>query len=156
MGAVKINFDGAIFSSIKAVGIGVVIRDWRGRFCAGLSRLIRRPLSVESVETLAACCALDLGRQLGYSSIVLEGDALSVVEAIGKKEPNLSEAGHLIELIQSSTELLMDFSSSWVWRSANGVADALAHYACQCTDSALWRGVCPYFIGPLILRESSS
>ena len=96
-GSVKINFDGAMFNSIKEVGIGVVARDWRGNFIGGLCKLVRSSWSVDCVKALAAFHAMELGVELGLTSIIFEGDSKVVVEDIMREESNLSSHGVFIE-----------------------------------------------------------
>ena len=54
----KANFDGALFSSTNAAGLGVVIRDNVGAVIGALSMRIPLPQSVATVETLACRCAV--------------------------------------------------------------------------------------------------
>ena len=56
----KINVDGAVFSSQKAAGIGVIVRDYEGNFIAGLSKKIHAPLGAIEVEAEA----LEIGMAL--------------------------------------------------------------------------------------------
>ena len=52
-GLFKINVDGALFTSKKQAGIGVVIRDVEGRLKAVLCRKIKAPLGALEVEAKA-------------------------------------------------------------------------------------------------------
>ena len=49
----KTNVDGAVFSDLRAVGIGAIIRDEKGRVVAALSKKIRAPLGAVEAETKA-------------------------------------------------------------------------------------------------------
>ena len=53
VGLCKINVDGALFTSWKQAGIGVVIRDGEGRLLAALCRKIKSPLTALEVEAKA-------------------------------------------------------------------------------------------------------
>ena len=53
LGLCKINVDGALSCTKKLAGIGVVIRDHRGRILAALCRKIRAQLGVLEVEAKA-------------------------------------------------------------------------------------------------------
>ena len=64
-GLFKINVDGALFSSKKQAGIGVVIRDVEGRLKAALCRKIKAPLGSLEVEAKAYEAGLLLARHLG-------------------------------------------------------------------------------------------
>lgn len=49
----KIYFDGALFSEIGAVGLGVVTRDSSGQMIGALAQHIPIPISVATIEALA-------------------------------------------------------------------------------------------------------
>ena len=49
----KASVDGAVFSDLKAVGVGVVIKDNRGSVIAALSKKIQAPLGAIEVEAKA-------------------------------------------------------------------------------------------------------
>ena len=49
----KANVDGAVFAELKAVGIGVVIRDMEGNVKAALSKKINAPLGSVEAEAKA-------------------------------------------------------------------------------------------------------
>ena len=53
VGLCKINVDGALFTSRKQAGIGVVIRDGEARLLAALCRKIKTPLTALEVEAKA-------------------------------------------------------------------------------------------------------
>ena len=53
-GMVKVNFDGAIFSTQSLAGLSVVVRDPAGLVLVALSQKIPLPTSVETVEVIAA------------------------------------------------------------------------------------------------------
>ncbi|KAK9996066.1 hypothetical protein SO802_020752 [Lithocarpus litseifolius] len=49
----KINVDGAVFSSLKTVGVGIVVRDQRGNVAAAMSKLVNAPLGPLETEAKA-------------------------------------------------------------------------------------------------------
>ena len=49
----KVNVDGAVFSALGAVGIGIIIRDEEGRVEAALSKRIKAPLGAIEAEAKA-------------------------------------------------------------------------------------------------------
>ena len=78
----KLNFDSAIFESSGRAGLGVVVRDVEGMIIAALSQNIPLPNSVESVEAMAARCAILLAQEISLTQVVVEVDSLKVIEAI--------------------------------------------------------------------------
>ena len=79
---VKINFDGAIFSNRNIASLGIIICNDYGLVMATLSQQIPLPTSVEMVEVLAARRALLFARELGFESLVVEGDLEIIIKAI--------------------------------------------------------------------------
>ena len=61
----KINFDGAVFPHDKKSGVGVVIRDHRGRVIASCSKLVHQQLCSNEIEAFAAGWALSFALEVG-------------------------------------------------------------------------------------------
>lgn len=75
----KINFDGAIFPNLLLAGIGVVVRNSTGQVMAAMTQKISGISNSDHIETIAAACALDIARDIGYRNVILEGDSLHVI-----------------------------------------------------------------------------
>ena len=82
MGLCKINVDGALFTLRKQAGIGVVIRDGEDRLLATLCKKIKAPLTALEVEAKAYEAGMLLARHLGLRDGVLEGDSLTISNAL--------------------------------------------------------------------------
>ena len=95
-GFVKVNFDGAIFGELNKSGVGVVIRDNNGAVLASCSEKLSQAYKAEETETLAALKALMFTHELGFQRIILEGDALGLIQALKSQEQNLSPLGLLV------------------------------------------------------------
>ena len=76
------NVDGAIFSDLKAVGLGAIIKDEKGCVVATLSRKIHTPLGVVEAEAKAVEMGLQFAKDIGVCDIILEGDSLNVYRAL--------------------------------------------------------------------------
>ena len=70
----KVNFDGAMFNERDEAGIGVIIRNPRGKVMAALSEKIQKPPSVEILELLAAKRAVRFSLETGFNKSIFEGD----------------------------------------------------------------------------------
>lgn len=93
--------------------------------------------------------------ELGFSQVILEGDALQIVQAVNKKIKYLSWHDHLIEAIKS----LLISNPSWtvqhIGREGNKVAQSLAKEALKQDQEKLWLEDFPAFItGPFILDRN--
>ena len=74
--------DGAISKHHSSVGVGVVIRDDKGRVIAALSKRIRAPLGLLEAEAKAFEASFQFARDTGFQEFVLEGDLLVIVQAL--------------------------------------------------------------------------
>jgi hypothetical protein len=96
-GLFKAKWDVAICTERKCMGIGVIIRDEGGCVLAAQSKTIQVVYEPATGEALAALHAAKLCLDLGFYEIILEGDSLSVVKAIGEREQNWIWYGHIVE-----------------------------------------------------------
>nr|POE97055.1 hypothetical protein CFP56_48039 [Quercus suber] len=78
----KVNYDGALFKEIWQAGIGVVIKDAKGRVCGALSDRIVLPRTVEEVEAIACRTIVRFALELGLEEVVFEGDSETITTAI--------------------------------------------------------------------------
>ena len=90
VGFVKENFDGAIFDNSSMSGVGVVIRDTNGAVLASCAEKIGHAYKADETEALVALKALTFAHELGFQNVVLEGDALGLIQVLKSQEHNLS------------------------------------------------------------------
>lgn len=122
----KINVDGAFNAESKCGGIGVVFRDKAGSYDGGFASWVPHAINPLTAKILATHDGLDLAAQRNCQQVILECDALQVVQAIGSLISDPSDPGLLIEDIKTS---LRDFASTRVThvrKFANVVAYKLA------------------------------
>jgi hypothetical protein len=96
-GVVKVNWDAALDKDTKMMGVGVIVRDERGDVLATLCTTIPFVTDPTIAEAIAAWKAVELGCELGFQRVILEGDALEIVKALRQAEPSWSRYGQLIE-----------------------------------------------------------
>ena len=82
----KMNFDAALFDHLGCVGIGVVVRDYKGEAMAALSQKIALPQSVALAEARAAHKAITFAQEMSFFRIQVEGDCLGVIRALQSQE----------------------------------------------------------------------
>lgn len=51
---------------------------------------IRSNMGVEESKVVVACFSLEVAQRMGYDHVVLEGDALNVINTIRKKERGIT------------------------------------------------------------------
>nr|POE45810.1 hypothetical protein CFP56_77145 [Quercus suber] len=128
----KVNVYGATSGGARYSGVGVVIRNNMGEPIAALCKPLPRQFSSLETEILALEQGILLAKEMELTDVILESDALTVVQDIQAKEFN----GSLGHLYQGICSLLKSFSS-WkichLKRDYNTVAHTLAQYA-KCNE----------------------
>ncbi|KAK1571845.1 hypothetical protein Q3G72_023991 [Acer saccharum] len=126
---VKINTDAALDSVRNLSGLGVVVRDCSGRVLASFCRNVKANYQPQIAEALAILDGLRLVVSRNWLRVVMESDALVVVQAITLKVPPSSEVGVVISDILSLVERFSAVSFLFVPRLLNRVAHGLAKWA---------------------------
>lgn len=84
----------AILSTIR--WLGAVIRDYQGQVLGSL-RIIKDSFSsVLTAETLGHFETVNFCKDMGFTSLILEGDALKVIQILRKEVEDWSEGGCII------------------------------------------------------------
>ncbi|KAL0355137.1 UNVERIFIED_CONTAM: hypothetical protein Sradi_3960600 [Sesamum radiatum] len=98
LGVVKINFDGTLFSNPLGLGAGFVARNHEGLFCiAWGKKLFHGIVTAAHAEALAARSAIEFGVEHGWNSVIIEGDALAIVQEIQTSSENHSSLEPIID-----------------------------------------------------------
>jgi ribonuclease HI len=153
VGFVKINWDAAVDSVNRRMGIGVVIRDSNGEVVATVSSPRNHITAPDIAEAVAALRAVTFCREVGFSKVVLEGDALQVVHALKSSTRNWSSYGHLIEEARSHLKGMHKWRVNHVRRHLNGAAHRLAKEALTITEEMIHVGEVPLCIADIISME---
>ena len=151
-GAFKINVDGATSEQGRNFGVGVVIRDSKGKVNAAWSKYLASLFSVMEVEFLAFESGILLAKELKISNIIIESNALTAIQSVEKGEIG----GYLGHLVYGIIHSLMDFNSwslSHVKWNYNRVAHKLAQEARRREESTVWKGTYPSMISHLIQND---
>lgn len=106
-----------------------MIRDAEGRVVAAQAKFFPYIIDPHSAEAVSAWYAVQLGREVGGESIILEGDSLEVVSALQRKDSNYQVFGHLLADIQAFFSHFISVEVVHVRRDANKAAHVLAKCA---------------------------
>ena len=93
---IKVHFDGAFDAKVSRGGYGIIARDADGCFlgaCAGKLVHVADPFSIKAV----AVRVVEWAREMGFTRIVVKGDALRIIKGINNPNPDLSPIGAYIE-----------------------------------------------------------
>ena len=133
-GFVKVNFDGAVFGELNMSCIGVVIRDNNGAVLASCSEKMFQAYKAEETEALAARKALMFAHELGFQSVILEGDALGLIQALKSQEQNVCPLSLLVEDVKVYSNHFRRVLYSHIKRNGNSIAHSLAKHAISILD----------------------
>ncbi|XP_073126761.1 uncharacterized protein [Henckelia pumila] len=125
----KCNVDAAIFNSPPRMGFGCIIRDSMGEAIAAVHGCFPGVFDPRTAEALSIREALSWLKDLSYSDIMVESDALTLIEALKKRSPDDSYVGLIIEDCRFLALELNSCSFVFVRRSANQAAHTLAKAA---------------------------
>jgi len=104
------------------MGVGVVARTSEGRVLACMRSVQQYIFDPAVAEAYGARQAAEFGRFLGLNSVLLEGDALAIILALGRIEV---DDGNYGSLIMDARNILQGFGSwglSHIRREGNMVA----------------------------------
>ncbi|XP_042944784.1 uncharacterized protein LOC122278665 [Carya illinoinensis] len=155
VGSLKLNVDGATFSDQCRSGIGVVLRDDKGKVTFAASKpedAIADPMEIELIAILRG---IQLCIPLGIVELQIESDALLVIEELKKDGKSSTLWSSLIHEIKTLLSSFPAWSIQYRGRESNGVAHNLAKFAWHLDDIALWWDVIPECISHAIWVDSS-
>ena len=153
-GFIKINTDAVLNSRLNLTGLGVVARDCYGRVLASFCRNVRASYQPQIAEALAILECLRLAINRNFSHIIVESDALVVVQLISQKDPPLSEVGVVVTNILELAEHFTAVSFLFVPRLLNRVAHGIAKLALNHGGESLWLDDCPLAVESLVLGDA--
>jgi hypothetical protein len=145
-GVLKTNWDAAVDGKRRKIGIGVIVRNHEGGVIAMMSKTINFIQDPVTVETLATRRAVEFSRMLGVGELILEGDALQIVEALQSEDGGRSLYGIIIEDVLQLMRSFLDCKVSFVHREGNGEAHKLAKLAISLGENKVWREDFPFSV----------
>ena len=151
-GFFKINVDGAASDDGRPSSIGVVIRDCQGFLIAASNKILPAPFSAEITEAMALQEGVLLASEMGLSHVIVESDALSIIQAIIASDLG-GELGHIVQNIKGISSSFSWCSFQHLKRSGYRAAHEFARAARISGVSQVWKGVCPCFVKHVILED---
>ncbi|XP_042969095.1 uncharacterized protein LOC122301780 [Carya illinoinensis] len=135
---VKVNWDTALKTNENRAEIRIVICD----NCREVLVTLCYPKEFVSdpiiVEVFALWRAMKLCDELNFWNAQLEGDALTIVNAVNSLEVNWEWHGQLIEDLKALLKNRRNWTMSYVNRSCNSVAHSLAKMALSVSEELVW------------------
>jgi len=137
----------------KLMGMGIVARDSGGRFVAAMCAFLPYIKDPTTAEAIVARRAVEFGREMGFASIELEGDAREVVLALGRAEACEAVFGSIIMETRLLLQSFQFYSVSHIRREGNRAAHCLAKFAIAHKCHHVWIDVCPSFILEVVCSQ---
>ena len=122
----KLNFGATIFLGMEKSGIGAVIRNERGEVMVDMTTIGPRIETSEEAELLACRRSLEFAMDASFTSIMIEGDNINVMQAISSNVANFSFLNHVVDDIRHLMAGLQWVKTSKIRRGGNKVAHVLA------------------------------
>ena len=149
----KINVDGAVFAAQKEVGVGVIIRDEKGRLEAALSKKLPVPLGAVEAEAVAYEQGLMFARDIGIHNFIIEGDSLIIHHALSEVSTPPSSVAAIIQGMQEMCKEFSGVMFSHVRRQGNQPAHLLAKHARGIVDFTAWIQENPCFLEQALIHD---
>jgi ribonuclease HI len=147
----KCNVDASVtdshcgYAGVLRDSNGVVLPAIRGRFQGIYSPRLAEALSIREV--------LSWLKTNGREDVIVESDALCIVQAINSNNADFSHFGAVIEDCKTLVNSLINGVVSWVGRSANNLAHTLARVDCFMPDRESWDLSMPLNISAVVLAD---
>ena len=149
----KINFDAEVFQASNLAGVGVIARDNRGDPIRALTMPIPFKQSVVELEALACQRAVQFALEIGLNQVVIEGDSITVIEALKNGSGQFASYGNVLDDIRSQSAGFQYVEFSYTSRVYNSVADALAKKAKSGVGFQVWLEDLLDDIAPFVFRD---
>ncbi|XP_059454900.1 uncharacterized protein LOC132185097 [Corylus avellana] len=120
MGSVKANWDAAVDRGSRKIGIGIVLRDYEGKFVAPGTCVLSAPLDPAYAEAYGVRKLADFLR--GFRKIEVEGDALEIVQAMRSDSICMRSYGRLVEGPKHLLNSAVQWEAKHVRRCGNKAA----------------------------------
>uniref|UniRef100_A0A453ADZ8 RNase H type-1 domain-containing protein n=1 Tax=Aegilops tauschii subsp. strangulata TaxID=200361 RepID=A0A453ADZ8_AEGTS len=141
LGWCKLNFDGSVkHDGSGRASIGGVIRNSTGHAIVAYAERTEHA-GVGVVEARALMRGLELALGMGCSSLVVEGDDLTLVRLLRRESRHTRIPSAMHDEIVRLLGCFRVWHVQHVYREGNQVADTLCHEAYRCPD--VWTMDCP-------------
>ncbi|BFG25763.1 hypothetical protein CerSpe_120370 [Prunus speciosa] len=149
----KINVDGAVNLLFGFRGLGVVIRDNMGDLMMAGYKGIHGMFSPKATELYAAILGLQIARQLGHLSVILEMDAKEIIMNLQSFEDSWLVEGVLVDEVKGLFNHFTHISCQFAPRECNQVAHLLAKQALLTQDFKVWLEDGPLWISDVLASD---
>jgi hypothetical protein len=111
-------------------------------------------MDAKIAETLVAPEAVLFMKEVGFLSVIFEGDTAQIILEINSDPPYLSRFGHLLEIIYIGRQNLRTCNFVFAYREANSAPHCLAKEAASTTIDLRWLDNTPTSISSIVVKET--
>ncbi|XP_075650029.1 uncharacterized protein LOC142620555 [Castanea sativa] len=122
------------FCKSKSVGVGVIIKDDKGRLEAAMSKKIQAPLGAMEAEAVAHEVGLLFAKDIGIHNIIIEGDSLIIHNALCEMSNPPSSVAAIIQGMQDLCKEFQGVEFSHIRRQGNMPTHLLAKHTSGVID----------------------
>ncbi|XP_023924335.1 uncharacterized protein LOC112035736 [Quercus suber] len=151
----KVNFNGSVFRENQRAGVGAIVRNAEGSVLASMAESFHLPFSIAAMEVIATKKAIQFAKDIGLTSIILEGDLKSAIEGLKCKSSSLIEYGHLLVEARDVANQLDLVEFQYMPRQANKSAYNIARHARHVSEFTMWMEDVPPHLVSVIQANSA-
>lgn len=137
------NVDAAIRFSNQTAGLGVVIRNSRGKVVAAAVEKVLYKGNVDCMEAEAVNFGIQVAADANFLPMIIELDSKEVVDLSCNGKGSKTEIFWIITTIQASLKRLNGVQIQHVLRGCNTTAHVLAKKALDYDSTVVWLGNFP-------------
>ncbi|KAL6202879.1 hypothetical protein ACLB2K_026583 [Fragaria x ananassa] len=145
-------FDGACVSKAGMAGLGAIIMSGSGNQLGDLAFPLTSVLKPHIIEALTLWYGMKLSKQVGVSKLIIVGDAVNVIHAIGQSGLDLSNIGGVMDAVHSLKSEFEWISWKHVRKRKNQIAHTLARRALKMDQSLFCFDYEPSWLQELIAK----
>ena len=124
-------------------GVGVIAEDAEGRVLGAAQSVLHGVRDPEVIETVAAIRAMEFAHHMGFTNVLIEGEALYIIKLINQADQDLSGIGNLIEEAKTATRKFLLCRTHHTKKEGNSVAHSLAKLTLLLEEDLFWIEECP-------------
>ena len=134
----KLNFDATIFLGKEKSSIGAIIRNEKGEVMVGMFAIGPKVDTSEEAELHMCRRSLEFVVDASFTTLMLEGDNINVMETISSDVANYSFLGNVVDDIFHLMSGLQWVTTSKIRRGGNKVVHVLAQHARNLEYDLYW------------------
>ncbi|MFQ6648037.1 hypothetical protein Gotur_021851 [Gossypium turneri] len=152
---VKINFDAAYDGNLCQSTVGIVARDSEGNVLLSFTEIHHQVASAFAAEAIACQTATQIGIDMQWSNIIIEGDALSITKKCKIKNHDKSMVRAYIQDIHQLLAKSKKYCFEYIPRVENSPAHILAMETLKKKDEIYLVGRVPEYAKNLKEKEKT-